>query len=78
VTHEWWDSTCEPPLCAAARRRFEAVVRLFMAHAKIDPNREDWSRRSPLWYAASNGDDRIAQLLLDHPRTNPNHDDREG
>ncbi|KAL1961877.1 hypothetical protein VTN77DRAFT_957 [Rasamsonia byssochlamydoides] len=61
--------------CNDNRKEHEAVVTMLLAVDSVDPYYKDRSGRTPLSYAAENGNGVLVKLLLDTGRVDPHCED---
>jgi hypothetical protein len=72
------DNKGRTPLCWAAAKGYEAVVRLLLAKDGVDPDSKDEHSRTPLWYAAANEREAVVRLLLAKGGVDPDSKDSSG
>jgi ankyrin repeat protein len=66
-------------LSLAASRNFNSgVTKLLLSNPRVDPEAKDKDGRSPLSWAASDGDAAVTKLLLSDHRVNPEAKDNNG
>jgi ankyrin repeat protein len=72
------NASCQTPLSWAAEKGHEAVVKLLLDEAGVEPNSKDTYGRTPLWWAAEKGHEALVKLLLDKEGVDPNSKDSSG
>lgn len=72
------DSLGWTPLCHAASKGYEAIVRLLLDTSNVDADPKDTNGRTPLSLAAENGHETIVKLLIGVAEVEVDYKDKSG